>query len=381
MSRSFIYLLTFLFSLHFTPALYINSSFLESFFNPEIVGTAFSIGSVFTIIMLLLMPKILRKFGAYKTFLFILFLNAVGLLVQTFSTVPSYIYTSFVITLVAVNISFLCMDLFLESVTKNKSTGSIRGYYLTFLNIAFIVGPYIASFLIDGGDFYKIYILGFFLTLLVFISGFIGLKKYKDTNYEDFSPKTIIKIIRSVDLRNIIFSSFLLNFFYSIVVIYVPLFLHTDMDLTLPQTSIVISISLIPFIIIQPIVGKIADKILGEKEMLITGFVIMAYGTYALAFANSTNIFYIGSILFLTRVGAALVEAMVEIYLYKKISVRNTNVISAFSMTRPLGYLVGPLIASAIFYFYGVSYQVLFTALTMFCVLGIWFGVRIKDTL
>ena len=67
--KNLIYLLIFLFTLHFTPATYVESSFLENLVGSSKVGLIYALASITTIIVLAIARKVVKKTGNYKTFL------------------------------------------------------------------------------------------------------------------------------------------------------------------------------------------------------------------------------------------------------------------------------------------------------------------------
>ena len=82
-SKLFIlYILGFVFA--FTSAIpaYINSSFLKSLSSEQFVGVIYSVGSILSLISLILIPKVLKRYGNYKvtlTFVIIYFFNFLSL--------------------------------------------------------------------------------------------------------------------------------------------------------------------------------------------------------------------------------------------------------------------------------------------------------------
>ena len=104
---------------------------------------------------------------------------------------------------------------------------------------------------------------------------------------------------------------------------------------------------LLPFLFVEYPAGWIADRWFGDKELLIAGFIIMGVALAATGLITaSTPLIVIAAILFASRVGAALSEAMVESHFFRRVSERDANTISVFRMMRPVGALVAPLFAS-----------------------------------
>jgi predicted MFS family arabinose efflux permease len=138
------------------------------------------------------------------------------------------------------------------------------------------------------------------------------------------------------------------------------------------------SIMLAPFLLLEAPLGRLADKVLGEKELLITGFFIMALATGTMYFFTQTSFALWAGILFMTRVGAACVEVMTETYFFKKINAGDAAVVGLNRAVRPFAGLVGPLIATGLLVY--ISLPSLFLALAIFTLLGIPVAVALKDT-
>jgi len=79
-NKKIIYLAGFLFSIPIALMSYINSSFLSFFVNGKLVGITYTLGSITSILALLIAPVIFRRFGGYKFLLFVVGLNALSIL-------------------------------------------------------------------------------------------------------------------------------------------------------------------------------------------------------------------------------------------------------------------------------------------------------------
>jgi predicted MFS family arabinose efflux permease len=131
-------------------------------------------------------------------------------------------------------------------------------------------------------------------------------------------------------------------------------------------------------LLIQSFVGKIADTKLGEKEMLSFGFILMSFFTILISFVTSANISLWIAILFMTRVGAAMVEIMTETHLFKRIDSNDLNIISLFRITRPLAGVLGAVTGT--FFLQIISFQMLFFILGGIVLYGLRYSLSITDT-
>jgi MFS family permease len=164
------------------------------------------------------------------------------------------------------------------------------------------------------------------------------------------------------------------------MVIYIPIYLHNYIGL--PYNVIVgmiIPIALIPFPLFEIFLGRIADKYWGEKEILITGFIIAGFGVMLIPFITSTLWWVWAITLFITRIGASFIELMSESYFYKHVDSRDVSLMSAFRMLRPLSYIFGTIVATAALAILP-EFRDLFFVLGIFLLAGVHFSSGLVDT-
>lgn len=380
-----VYLTSFLYSFHYALPLYIESSFISQFLPAEkAVGLIFSFAAIFTVIYTFLLPRILKRYGNYRATLAIMGTEILALIsLSLFSSpekAPIVAIISFIVFLVASNVIFLNLDYFVESFTDNEKTGSMRGIFMTVLNIATAVGPFIAGLLLTDHDFWKVWVTA----AVVMCAGFFVIakyfKNYEDPHYLVHPFRATLNMVReSKDLYSIIFMHFLLSYFYVWMVIYTPMYLNTHMGIAMNDIlGTIIPIALIPFVIFEVFFGRLADTKYGEKEMLTIGFIIMGVFTGAITFVGTTNIYFWAALLFMTRFGASLVESMTESYFYKKVGPEDAHLITFMRTTRATAYIIGPIIGSLILVF--IDFRYIFLILGVLMVGATYFSLTIKDT-
>ena len=136
---------------------------------------------------------------------------------------------------------------------------------------------------------------------------------------------------------------------------------------------------LLPFVILEMPLGKIADKFLGEKEILNTGFLIAGISTAVLTFVDSTDPVFWGFLLFMTRVGASMIEIASETYFFKKINEGDVEILNIFRMIGPSAYVVGPIVATVLLMFIEINYLFIILGILM-AVGGTAIEMTLKDT-
>jgi MFS-type transporter involved in bile tolerance (Atg22 family) len=136
---------------------------------------------------------------------------------------------------------------------------------------------------------------------------------------------------------------------------------------------------LLPFVIIQYPLGKVADRKFGEKELLLAGFAIMGAATYVMSTIQSNSVLVWGTILFITRIGASMIEVMSETYFFKQVKPDDSDLIGFFRNAAPMAYVVAPLVATLLLFV--IPINLLFVVLSIVALAGFSAGARIKDTL
>ncbi|MEY4440528.1 MAG: hypothetical protein RLY49_154 [Candidatus Parcubacteria bacterium] len=375
----FFYLFIILFTLHITPAVYVNSNYLSLFFDTKYIGLIYSIASLTTVLTILGMRNRLKRFGNYHVFITTLFVEIAALIFLIFSINPYLALIAFVVLFVCHSTAFINLDIFLERHTPNDSTGKIRGWYLTAMNVAYIIGPFLSSLLLVHENYSYVYVF-----ILITLIPVIYFAKKLFNNFEDqpydkvYIWKAFTKISQNPDIYATLVSDFILKFFYAWMVIYTPLYLSEYIGFNISEVALILSIALIPFLIIQSFAGKIADTSIGEKEMMSIGFVVMSFFTILISFIDDSNISIWIAVLFMTRVGAAMVEIMTETHLFKRIDSKDLSIISLFRISRPIAYILGALAGSLLLQI--ISFQMLFFVLGGIVLYGLRYSLSITDT-
>jgi MFS family permease len=382
-----IYIASFLNAFHLGLPLYIESSYLKEVFTQlfaepdKYIGLVYSAAFFITFIIFINIAKILRAFTNYRLAFTLVALEVIALLGLAFLQNPIWNILLFVVHLIVAGMIYFSLDLFLESFSNDSDTGSIRGMYLTIMSTAMLMAPFIGGLILTDGDFWKLFLGSSVLIAPILLFLYIRFRDFAEPDYEDVSfIQGIKEIMKLKDIRNIMYASFLLRLFYTWMVIYTPIYLnqHIGLDFSV-IVGIVMPIALLPFILLEFVLGKIADTKLGEKEMLITGFIITAITVAIIPFVESTNALVWAAVLFGTRVGASFIESMSETYFFKKIDATDAYLIGYFRNLRPVAYITGPLIASAALFFLPFEYT--FLVLAGIMLTGIFSAAAIKDTL
>ncbi|MCK5590434.1 MAG: MFS transporter, partial [Candidatus Pacebacteria bacterium] len=382
-----IYLLAFLMAFHIALLIYVESNFVETTLNRldinnigKFVGIIYSAAALVTLVVFLNISKILTKFGNFKLAFVFFSIEMLTLLGLAFIKNPVILIAVFITHLIVMRLVFFNIDLFLEGNSNDESTGTTRGMFLTSTSIAFVIAPLMAGFILTNGDFWKLFFISGFIMIPAILLLYLQFHDHEDPVYDNLSlKKTLKEIWERKNIYKIMMSAFLLRFFYSWMVVYIPIYLHKEIGLSLSNiVGTIIPIALLPFILFQFMLGKIADEKLGEKEILTVGFIIAGFTTMLLSFTTSTSLMVWALLLFATRIGASFIEIMTETYFYKKIDATDTHLMGCFRTLIPLAYLIGPLTATFFLMFF--EYKYLFVTLGIIMLFGLKYSLTIEDT-
>ncbi len=373
-----LYSIGFIFSLHTALILYSNSSFLEQFIPESYLGLLYSLGSVIAIFGVIMVPKMISRFGSKRTMLLLIITTVSICLVNAFVNNPYVIAAVFVI-LFSVNIMFfLSNDIIIDQVADQDSMGKTRGTYLTALNMGYVIAPTITGFVLARMGFSALYVIAavILVPLLILV---VSSQSYSHVHISKTQIwRDLGKLFKSRDLRNIVIANFLLQFFYAWMVIYTPVYLHEVLLVPWDTIGHLFSVMLLAFILTQIPLGRIADRWIGEKYLLIVGFITIAIATSLLFFLPHFTLPLLAMVLFFTRIGASCVEVMTESYFFKKVPKTEAGTMSIFRNTYPIAYIIAPIIGSLIIMV--APHRYLFLVLSIIMLIGIFVTIPIRNT-
>lgn len=374
----FIFLASFFFALHTALLAYINSSVLAQYATDKIVGVVYTLASLISLVLVMSTPRILKRLGNTRTILSILCISILSLILLSVLKTKA-VLVLFIIYFSLNAVVLYGLDIFLEHYSKENLTGNIRGAYLTLSNIGWVVAPLISGQIESRFGFGSLYFIAALSVCMTFLIIKLTQKKFVDRPYRHSHFEDGFKVLRTnKNIRIVTLLNLALHLFFVMMVIYSPLYLTKVVGFDWKTLGILLSIMLLPFVLFPYPAGKLADKFLGEKELLVGGFLIMAGATLFFAQVVTTSFLFFAIVLFTSRIGASIVETMCESYFFKQVTDDDSSVISIYRNMLPVAYTIGPLLG-VLFFMMG-SYTLVFTltaGLMVFASLG---ALVLKDT-
>lgn len=357
---------------------YVTSFYIKEVLQTDNVGVIYLTSYLIILVILLNLHKIIFIFGKSFILHLSLFLSVISVAGLLFFPI-SFIGLGFLILFtIASTLAWAILSSILESFSTDNESGRIRGMHLSISNAGFLMGPLLATQLLNKYNFDGIFLAVLLVYMLMFIFNLIYIRK---TNHHFKNRVKVVELFKKVykrkNILRIYYVSFALEFFYALMIIYVPLYL-LERGFSWDQLGVVFTLMLIPFVLIQYPMGFMADKRTGEKEFLLFSFFILGLSTLLFYFSESKDLVVLTTILILGRIGAALVEILRESYFYKRIDGNDVDVVNFFDTSRPVAFVVATSISSVILFF-SPSISVIFLVVALVCFSAIYPTFKLAD--
>lgn len=375
--RYIVYFVNFLFSFAGAVTLYSNSSFIGGIVGIQWVGILYTLGAILCIWVLTRAGKILARGGNRTFFLGYGALYSLSLALLILPTGSVLRILGFVLYLFSTNVLAFSINVFFHHLAPLRKRGKARGFFLLLGNIGIMLGPVIATHVIDLSGYLGTYALDIAVFALIAVIVELCFARYKDAEYHFGHIETAVRhTFRDTRLRNVISANFILQFFYAWMIVYTPIYLSQYLGYSWDSIGIIFSIMLLAFVILDYPLGRLADWLGSEKELAALGFLLMAGCVFTLAFVPIKSVAAMGVLLFCSRVGAATVEAMTEIHFFKIAKDSDPGLLSLFCDIRPLSYVIAPLLGVIALAF--LPFKMMFAVLGVILILGFFIALHLE---
>lgn len=377
-----IYLASLLLMFHVFVVAYINSSFLEQFIKTDSVGLIYIITSALTTLIFLIISRVLHKVGNFKLTFWLLLINGLAVFTLAYAETLRVAIPLMALHLIIVPLIVFNLDVFMEEHIGNDEglTGTRRGLLLALMSAVGAMSPFISSELVSlGGDFSYAYIASALSLIPILAILIFYFKDFQDPLYTDLKPLEAMRgFWQKPDIRAVFIVHFVLQIFFMTMVVFTPLYLIQTIGLTWAQFGIIMLFGQAAYAIFEYPIGVVADRYIGEKEMMALGLMILAVSTAWISFVNQPDVLMWIIIMFVTRIGASFVEVTTEVHFFKRTNSTDAQIISFFRVTRPLAYLVGAVISSlALLY---LPFNLLFVVIALLMIPAMFITFDIVDS-
>ncbi len=371
-----LFLVSFFFASHAYLPLYINSTFLAEFVSENGAGIVFSLGSFLSILGLLFIPKVLRRFGNLKTTVSLMVLEGIFLL--GFIALPSvyFIVPFFVMILLLQRILFYNFDMFIETNSPKEKIGRIRSMYLTVTSFALLICPIFAGLIIRDGEYWRVYFVALLLLVPTIVLLIFNFRKAENPQYSTLSFKSIRQVVNNEIFQRVFASQFLLRIFFAWMVIYTPMYLYNTIGFSWSEIGAMTTIALLPFVIFEFPLEILSEKKVAKKWIMSLGFLIIGLSVASMSLITEAYFILWAGILFMTRTGASMVEVTSEVYFFQKITAGNADTVSLFRIIGPTAWVLAPIIATFSLFF--LDFRWTFVVLAAILLFGLRYSLTLK---
>jgi len=356
---------------------YTTSTYFKNILGNTNIGWTFLIANIIIFIALINIHKFARIIGK-ETLFHLLIICKISLfiaLILLFGHISNTILLILYIIFEA--LSWAILRMILESCATDRESGCIYGFNLTVTNVGLIFAPIVATQFLSQSGFTGIFYLSIILNVIIFAIAFFTLKQQKNTPYKQINYSSLFKkLAKREDIQKIFCISVALEFFFAIMVIYTPLYL-LESGFRWVDIGIIFTVMLIPLIIVPYPIGLLADKKLGEKELLFFSFVLIAFSSLILYFSNHAGMITIIIILFVSRIGASFISILRLSYFYKRIDQNDIDMIAFFHTARPLAFIVAPALAGFFLLFFQLN--AIFILITIIALVALYPVYKLTD--
>ncbi len=375
------FLMTILYAFHFGIPLYATSTYLHIYFGSSSISVLYVIASLFTLLASIHVTKYIKYFHTYNFTMGLVISEIIITLAFALTHNPILIGLFFMVHFCLQTLLYICINVFVETFSKNTETGSVRGIFLVLLNLGILISPIIGGIVLSLSSFTALYVVAT-ATLIPFM---FFLHRYlhhaKEPAYHSIDMlSAFTKAWRNKDLRGAMVAQLAIECFYAVMVIYSPIYLASLGIPLVVYLTIILPFALLPFILLPYELGWIADTKLGEKELMILGLIIVSISLFLMVIVTSPNIFIWIALLVFSRIGAACVETMTNTYYFKKIQAEDTSLTALFSNLRSVAIIMVGTLGFFISPFLVVYPQIIFIILGCAVLASILYIIPIRDT-
>ncbi len=328
--------------------LYILSAYFSKVSGSDNVGVFYFAAYAGTLLSLFFIRPLIQYVGKMR-FLYLSLILTIFCLTLLTHLSPSWLPVLLLLIMLTFDsVTWVTLDIILEGFSSDGMSGRIRGLHLTIMNAGLLLAPYFSTWTLDRFGYEGVFFVMLVGYILIFLVALIFLRHDNGVFQESLDPERAFrKMLREKNLFRIYLVSFSLEFFFGLMTVYTSLRL-LEIGMSWNEIGIIFTAMLVPFVLLQYPFGRIADKRMGEKELLIGSLILIAFSTAALYFLDTKSVLLWGSVLFLTRIGAAGIEILRDSYFYKQVDSDDMDIIAFFRTARPVAGMLGAILSIGI---------------------------------
>jgi MFS family permease len=352
------------------------SIYINSFVNnASLVGFISAFLSIIAFFSYFLIIPLVEKSNKAQLFALILFLISISYFLFSLNKnfyiflLIAVVYTFFVTTRIT------CFRIIVKDKSKNYQLSRNEGIIYTFTNLAWIIGPLIAGFILANSEIKTVFIFSSLFMLIAFLMlKFSGIKdKHINKKTHSNIKENFFEFFKDKKRRLAYILSGGVNLWWVLIYTFTPI-LILNQGLNEQWVAYFLFLIPLPLIFLEYRFAKMAGKY-GFRKMFNYGFFIAF--VIALSCFFISNIYIILALLILASFGLAMVEPTTEAYFFDiTTKEEEQRFYGPYNTTIEVNLLIGQLSSAFLLYFMPFKFIFLLFAIFMFALFLISFKTK-----
>lgn len=267
MKRGYLYLAGLLLSFLQASILYKLTSIAGDITGTSKLGILYLAAFSFIIGLVLLLPRLIKHFQIKSLLRMFLLVGIFGSIFTYFIQNGWFAVSIIFIPFIVVALVWVLFDILLERQTLDENTGKIRGAYLAISSLGILIAPFITTYL-GASTLFGLVAFLFLLILLI---------TYKFPSELQFPLTSETNKISKSDFKRLYDVSLFLELYLAITLIYAPIYMKT-LGFSWSGIGATVSCSVLFSLFAQYLLGKVSDKYLFERMLILVLIAISVIG-------------------------------------------------------------------------------------------------------
>jgi MFS family permease len=342
------------------------SIYLKGFLQSDsLVGFVSSFFIVVSFVSFFLIVPFVEKANKLKLCITSFFVVMIGYVLYSLLNNFYLILLVAIVVTVAVAFKIITLGLLIKYNSKRQELSENEGVAYTFSNLAYIIGPLAAGFiLLEFGLNYVFLIAALFLLMSII---FLKIKKIKSEKprkkIDNHVLKNFFDYFKQKERVRIYILSAGVTFWWSLVYTYIPLYIIENSNEQL--VAIALFLVAVPIVLLEYPFGKLVGKY-GYRKFFILGFFIPSLISF-LCFFLAFNVYYIIAAVTLASIGLSMTEPTTESYFFDiSRGKEDQKYFGPYNTAIDAGLLAGNLFGAVVLLFFQFKYIFLVYGIGMF---------------
>ncbi len=353
--------------------------YLDGFFhNPSYVGFFSGFLTLVSFVSSFALVPFIAKHNKSRLYLIALMVYFMSYLFFSFNTSLILLVISGIVLTICYSMRLAVFGMLMRDVAANKRMNQNVGIIYSFLNVAWVLGPLVAGYVLATskiGNVFALAALFIFAALLLF--------KFSRINDANINRSVDGHVIRNFleffkDKKRVI--SYLISggvsFWWVLIYIYVPLMIERS-GIGVKWIGYFLFAVAIPLILTEYFFSGLASK-KGHKNIIFTGYTILWISALA-SFFFFDDLRIVLGILVLASFGGAMIEPVSESYFFTilKDKKEETRYLGPYNTTFDLNLFLGKVIPATLLLF--LSYRSIFLVFTTAMIIVSIISLKAKE--